>query len=646
MYFTLAVSAATPAMCAALADRARIADPAVLPVPGPAIVAWRSPDGRAALLHWGQHETGDLGLEGLDLDRGDDREPVPAASHAGTIWTGTPTPGSGRAPVYARTSVTRVDPVYVAELPGAVIVADRATWAGWTASRLDAHDPLHACALLNPGFPLGTVTPFTGVSALSSSTTLHLLHGVLTRVPTPVGGTFPAGRSGRARTERPSIRLSGPSPAPSSPPAPAPGGVNVGLAGLGLAPASADGGDANPDVGASDVGASDVGVPAGAGSGHGALVGQGAAGARAVAEALLAAVADLRKDGRPVELSLTGGKDSRLVAAALVAAGVPVIARTHGFADHPDVVVAAEIARRLGIEHIVRTPAAPGQEIDVLARIRATVLVADGMLSAFENVGRPDPAASAVITAGGHGGELLRGGYAETAAGRPGPAGGLRGALGPARRAARSAELLRRLTTKHLGLIRRGPAAGYAASLVPWTAALARGPLSALDDFYLVNRAGRWSAAARQAYLIRESLVQPLFDEHVVAAARTVPLADRISGALTSAVLAELCPALTDIPLAGKAPAATPGTGEGSANASFDWRRQYGDTIASFLRGYTLDLGTTGGLFDVVSRPAAEKLLTPPHPDRATVWALATLACLLSGDYRRARDATPHLTVA
>ena len=43
----------------------------------------------------------------------------------------------------------------------------------------------------------------------------------------------------------------------------------------------------------------------------------------------------------------------------------------------------------------------------------------------------------------------------------------------------------------------------------------------------------------------------------------------------------------------------------------------------------------------MVSRPAAEKLLRPPHADRATVWALATLACLLSGDYRNAREPPP-----
>jgi hypothetical protein len=549
MFFTLAVSAATAEACAALTDRARITDPAVMPVPGPATVAWRSPDGRAALLRWGAGAAMAAGL--------------PVASYGGTIWAGTPTPGSGRAPVYARTTVTRVDPVYRAEVPGAVIVSDRATWAAWTATRLDDHDPLLACALLNPGFPLGSATPFRGVSALPPSTTIHILNGTLTT--TPANG-HPEHLDHPER----------PAPSPSSH----------------------------------------------RHSGHFRNVGS----ASAVAAALVDVVAPLQEAGRPVELSLTGGKDSRMVAAALVKAGVPLRAHTHGFADHPDVVIAAEVARRLGIEHDVRVPAAPGQQIDVLGRIRATVLVADGMLSAFENVGRPDPAPSPSVTAGGHGGELLRGGYAETAAGR---------------RAAplRAAELLRRLTTRHLGLLRRGAAAGYIASLTPWTGALARGPLPALDDFYLVNRAGRWSAAARQAYLIRESLVQPLFDERVVLAARAVPLAIRTSGDLSRAVLAELSPALADVPLAGKPRA-------GAGPAPFDWRRQYGAEIASFLRDYILDLGTSGSLFDVVDRSAAEKALTPPQEDRATVWALATLACLLSADYHHARDASSPLPVA
>jgi len=544
MYFTLAVSAASQERCAALTGRARIADPAVLPIPGPPEAAWQSPDGRAALLRWGSPEATPKITLAPSATQATSANCAPSAiSHAGTIWPGTPIPGRDGAPVYARTTATRVDPVYVAEVAGAVIISDRAMWAAWTADRLDDHDPLLACALLNPGFPLGSATPFRGVSALSRSTIIQVLSGA----------------------------------------------------------ASRDGADSPPR-------------PRGAGS------------AAEVAAALVDAVTPLREAGQPVELSLTGGKDSRLVAAALVKAGVPVRGRTHGFADHPDVVIAAQVARALGIEHDVRVPAAPGQQVDVLGRIRATVLVADGMLSAFENVGRPDPAFSRAVTAGGHGGELLRGGYAETAAGRR--AAGLR-----------AAELLRRLTTRHLGLLRRGAAAGYVASLAPWTGALARDPLRALDDFYLVNRAGRWSAAARQAYLIRECLVQPLFDERVVLAARAVPLATRTSGELSRAVLAELCLPLTEIPLAGKAPAS-------SGQASFDWRRQYGGEIATFLRDYALDQGASGGLFTVVNRAAAEKALTPPHQDRATVWALATLACLLSGDYRNARDPAQLLPVA
>ncbi|HSZ42961.1 MAG TPA: asparagine synthase-related protein [Trebonia sp.] len=565
MFFTLAVSASTADECAALTERARVTDPRIMPVPGPAEVTWRSPDGRAAILRWGRvsepFAAGGAAAatssppstsppstsppSSSPASSSPARDSPAVASYGGTIWTDTEISGGTRPPVYAKTSITRVDPVYVAEIPGAVVLSDRAMWAAAVADRMGEHDPDHACALLNTGFPLGTSTPFKGVSALPPAASAHLLSGQLTVVR----------------------------------------------------------GDLNSSGLSREATAADV------------------------ASALVAAVAPLAEAGEPVELSLTGGKDSRLIVAALVAAGVPVHAKTHGFPAHPDVTVAAEVARRLGIEHRVLTPTEPSQRTDVAARLRAAVLVADGMLSAFENVGRPDPSAAPALTAGGHGGELLRGGYAEVAAGR---------------RAARlrAAEVLRRLTTKHAGLLRRGTAAAYLAGLTPWTGtAISRGPLAMLDDFYLVNRAGRWSAAARQAYLIRERLVQPLFDEHVVRAARAIPLGLRTDGTLSRTVLTELSPVLADLPYAGK-PA------KGSLPVTFDWRRQYGEEVAAFFRDYILDLGAAGGLFDVVSRSAAEKLLTPQHPDRATVWVLATLSCLLSGDYRNAREPSPVLSVS
>ena len=59
--------------------------------------------------------------------------------------------------------------------------------------------------------------------------------------------------------------------------------------------------------------------------------------------------------------------------------------------------------------------------------------------------------------------------------------------------------------------------------------------------------------------------------------------------------------------------------------------------MARLLRDYALDLGATGGMFDLVRRSAAERALRPPQTDPHAVWALATLAALLSGDWLNAR---------
>jgi hypothetical protein len=68
--------------------------------------------------------------------------------------------------------------------------------------------------------------------------------------------------------------------------------------------------------------------------------------------------------------------------------------------------------------------------------------------------------------------------------------------------------------------------------------------------------------------------------------------------------------------------------------------------MARLLRDYTLDLGTTGGMFDLVRRSAAERALRPPQRDSHAVWALATLAALLSGDWLNARPAGPSPAAA
>jgi len=550
MYFTLAISAATRQMCAALVNSAAGTDSRVMPIPGPPEVAWQ--DDRTALLYW----PGGTTPQDPPVRVWPGGEGPEARSHAGTIW-------ADEAGVHARTEVTRVDPVYLAEIPGAVVVSDRASWAAAVAGRLGEPDPVMVAAFLALGYPVGAATPFRGVRALGARRRL----------------TVAGGRLVMAR-------------------------------------------DSGP------------GTDSGAGSFD------------SVAAALVDEVRPLGERGVAVELSLTGGKDSRLIAAALTAAKVPFAARTHGFASHPDVIVAAMIASRLGIEHVVTEPRLPAREqapeqapdeADLLARLRSAVLVSDGMLSAFENVGRPDPVVTAEpVQAGGHGGELLRGGYAPAAWTDRSPA--------RAWSEARGAELFRRMVTRRLSLLRPAAAGEYLATLAPFAAALPRGPLRTLDDFYLVNRAGRWSAAARQAYLIRSPLVQPFFGDRVVRAARAVPLPDRITDRLHRGVLAALCPDLLDLPLAGsswksgpRTPPVRAAATAGSGGAP-DWRRAYGDQMARLLRDYALDLGAAGGMFDLVRRPAAERALRPPQADSHAAWALATLAALLSGDWLNARE--------
>jgi len=562
MYFTLAISAATRERCAALVSAAESTDPRVMPIPGPAVVAWRASDERAAVLCWPGGTTPPdppaMAWPEPDVKAG--------RSHAGTIWTD----DDG---LHARTGVTRVDPVYLAEVPGAVLVSDRASWAAAVAGRLAEPDSVMAAAFLSLGYPVGAATPFRGVRALGAQRQLTITAGRPIAVAAQPDGTGPDGTG-------------------------------------------ADGTGADGSYGA-------------------------------VAAALVDAVRPLGERGVPVELSLTGGKDSRLIAAALTAAQVPFRARTHGFASHPDVIVAAMIASKLGIEHVVTEPrpAAPERapdEADVLARLRSAVLVSDGMLSAFENVGRPDPPRTvSPVQTGGHGGELLRGGYAPAAWSARRPA--------RAWSEARGGELFRRMVTRRLGLVRPAAAGAYLASLAPFAASLPRGPLRTLDDFYLVNRAGRWSAAARQAYLLREPLVQPFFGDQVVRAARAVPLPDRITDRLHRGVLAALCPELLDLPLADSSwksgpripPVRTAGpTGPADAGGVADWRRAYGDQMARLLRDYALDLGAAGGMFEIVRRSAAERALAPPQADAHAAWALATLAALLSGDWLNAREGT------
>lgn len=106
----------------------------------------------------------------------------------------------------------------------------------------------------------------------------------------------------------------------------------------------------------------------------------------AVTRALVEAIAFLSEVDADIGVSLSGGKDSRLIVALLHEAGVPFRASTSGFPDHPDVVVGRRVAEALALDHNVVPPGGGGSDvIDLIDRIVRVTRGSDGLLSGFEN---------------------------------------------------------------------------------------------------------------------------------------------------------------------------------------------------------------------------------------------------------------------
>jgi hypothetical protein len=120
-----------------------------------------------------------------------------------------------------------------------------------------------------------------------------------------------------------------------------------------------------------------------------------------------------------VVCSLTGGKDSRVVAATLHHAGIDFTTQTSGSPKSPDVLAAQQVATELGVPHNVlpvATAEIDGQaavSVNLPGRACRVLFGSDGMLSAYENQNPARNYTSAYVSMGGQGGEVsLRDSYA------------------------------------------------------------------------------------------------------------------------------------------------------------------------------------------------------------------------------------------
>ena len=208
-------------------------------------------------------------------------------------------------------------------------------------------------------------------------------------------------------------------------------------------------------------------------------------------------------EGGPVDLPITGGKDSRVVLALCLAAGLRDRLRlfTRGYQGHPDVIAGAGIAAALGLPHRREAPHG-SDDMAVWSRSRffdtiaAQAWQSDFMVGGWDLILGQRVAAETIVS--GHMGEVLKA-YSKKPL-PPGP-------LGP--------EAMVRLQSPFdpMGLLRRDARAEIVAELAAQmdAARLAGAGEADLPDlFYYHNRLPNWLGAIRAIKSFERQPVVPL----------------------------------------------------------------------------------------------------------------------------------------
>lgn len=356
---------------------------------------------------------------------------------------------------------------------------------------------------------------------------------------------------------------------------------------------------------------------------------------RDTADALVTATEPLRDLDAPISVALTGGRDSRLIAAALHAAKIPFRATTNGLPGHPDVDIAELICADLGIDHRVNPPRVSADQTTMRveapdARTRRILDFTDGMTSGWDDVsdyGPPLPSASL----SGLGGEILRGGYV------------LSGdtAVTPDR-----ASTVITNTFAGSAAIFTSDANDYMRALAsPWLEAARTDPQGTLDDLYITNRVGRWGAARRTAATVRAAFYTPLLDNLLITNVRRVPAAVRWQERLVWEVLDLLAPSLADLPIEGgpwrfDADPSTSPRLQGrpvpevrvaeKVGSGYDWRRLDDPALHAQVRRLVLDGIDHEQLTDVIVADQVVRFLdaVPPRIPQHAWYLLSTVQLL------------------
>lgn len=356
--------------------------------------------------------------------------------------------------------------------------------------------------------------------------------------------------------------------------------------------------------------------------------------------------------GNPIVCSLTGGKDSRIVAAALHNAGVDFSTVTAGFPRHPDVLIARRLSEELGVEHKAWALALNKRdqeeviELDVFERTTKSLFAHDGMVYAYHSAPAEQELDGSHVRMGGAGGESLRGGLAPI--------------LQNHSRDKVIGFLEKRLlsTSEYLSPL---AAAHYRAFIHDWVDVSSHAaPAQALDKFHLYYYTGRWSCLINAAWN-SELVYEPLLDNSIVKYALLAEERAKLSEELLYQLLIRLAPSLADIPFyhqrwAFEKSGPLPGAEErwrirtpleltealsaaSGTRESFEWRYAYADGLRDAFYEQIFHDPRSDELFNIVDRDKLRRLFEagdPTVPERSLVklvWSVYTASVLLTNDW-------------
>lgn len=354
----------------------------------------------------------------------------------------------------------------------------------------------------------------------------------------------------------------------------------------------------------------------------------------ATAEALVHAFDPLV--GGDLHLALTGGRDSRIIAAALSHhESISPTTHTMGTPSEPDVVLAAEIAAICGWTHHVNPPSrisASGHSMlveDPIDRITRVLDVHDGMNSAWDDVQDYGPVNNMPIMSG-VGGEILRGGLVLTA----------------------HTELTRELATRELhaalgadplvSIIEEEPYGRRYLDMVQTS------PHRAADEFYYHERNGRWVASRRMGARFRRRVVDPLLDNRFVRNTRQIDPEIRWSERLAFDVIRHLNPRLRDLALEGNRwrfergrPHRDYPAGWESRTAlvrdqlssAYHWKNLDDEGMRRRIDALILDGLQSGPASDLLNSDRVQQFLAAAPARASKRWHLATAAVMLTENW-------------